>query len=45
MSAELMDGGVRGAFLTLDDVAEAVNALENEGVAAGSIARSARFDS
>lgn len=37
MSAELMEGGVRGVFLTLDDVADAVNTLENEGVAADDI--------
>jgi hypothetical protein len=37
MSAEVMDGGVRGVFLTLDEVADAVNALEDEGVAADDI--------
>jgi hypothetical protein len=31
MSAELLDSGVRGAFLTIEDVAAAVRALEEEG--------------
>ena len=37
MSAELIEGGVRGVFLTLDDVADAVNTLEDEGIAADDI--------
>ena len=32
MSAEVLDTGVRGAFLTVDDAARAVIALEDEGV-------------
>ncbi|HUP20891.1 MAG TPA: DUF3341 domain-containing protein [Gemmatimonadota bacterium] len=31
MSAEVLDTGVRGAFLTVEDTARAVNALEEEG--------------
>lgn len=37
MSAELMDRGVRGAFYTLEEAADAVNALEAEGFAAEDI--------
>ena len=33
MSVERVEGGVRGVFLTLDEAAEAVNALEREGFA------------
>ncbi len=32
MSAELHDGGVRGAFATLEDTVAAVRALEEEGI-------------
>lgn len=32
MSAEILDGGVRGTFLTLEDTADAVHRLEDEGV-------------
>ncbi|HUP02311.1 MAG TPA: DUF3341 domain-containing protein [Gemmatimonadota bacterium] len=37
MSAEVQEGGIRGAFLTLDEVAEAVHALEAEGFTADDI--------
>jgi hypothetical protein len=33
VSVERVDGGVRGVFLTLDEAADAVNALEGEGFA------------
>lgn len=37
MSAEMVDGGVRGAFTTLEAVGDVVNALENEGIAVDDI--------
>lgn len=37
MSAELFDTGVRGAYLTVEDTANAVNELEKEGFAAEDI--------
>ncbi|CAN5289146.1 DUF3341 domain-containing protein [soil metagenome] len=32
MSAEVLQGGIRGAFLTLEDVIDAIHSLEEEGV-------------
>lgn len=37
MSAEVLQGGIRGTFLTMEDVIDAVHALEEEGVTAEEI--------